>query len=87
MNDWTAVTVETSTEAVDAVSYILTDTGAAGIQIEDAADFAKLKPGRYGDEIIDPSSIPHRQTGAAVTGYFPAVFLFQSFCLASSSGF
>ena len=45
MNDWTAVTVETSTEAVDAVSYILTDTGAAGIQIEDAADFAKLQPG------------------------------------------
>ena len=72
MNDWTAVTVETSTEAVDAVSYILTDTGAAGIQIEDAADFAKLKPGRYGDEIIDPSSIPHRQTGAAVTGYYPS---------------
>lgn len=72
MNDWTAVTVETSTEAVDAVSYILTDTGAAGIQIEDAADFANFKPGRYGDEIIDPASIPHRKQGAAVTGYYPS---------------
>lgn len=71
MNDWTAVTVETSTEAVDAVSYILTDTGAEGVKIDDAADFANLKPGRYGDEIIDPKDIPHRESGAAVTGYYP----------------
>ena len=83
MNDWTAVTVETSTEAVDAVSYILTDTGAAGIQIEDAADFAKLKPGRYGDEIIDPTA----KREPRLRDIIPAMFLFQSFCLASSSGF
>lgn len=72
--DWTAITVVTSSEAVEAVSYILTNEGAQGVQIDDAADFAKLKPGRYGDhgEIIDPQEIPHRKSGAAVTGYFPA---------------
>ena len=72
--DWTAVTVITSSEAVEAVSYILTDEGAQGVQIDDAADFANLKPGKYGEhgEIVDPATIPHRTSGAAVTGYFPA---------------
>ena len=72
--DWTAVTVITSSEAVEAVSYILTNEGAQGIQIDDAADFAHLKPGRYGKhgEIVNPNTIPHRTSGAAVTGYFPA---------------
>ena len=46
--DWTAVKVITSSEAVEAVSYILTNEGAVGVQIDDAKDFANLKPGRYG---------------------------------------
>lgn len=72
--EWTAVTVTTSSEAVEAVSYILTNEGAQGVQIDDAADFAQLKPGRYGKhgEIVDPTTIPHRTSGAAVTGYFLA---------------
>lgn len=71
--DWTAIKVITSSEAVEAVSYILTDMGAQGVQIEDAADFANLHEGKYWDhgEFIDPSSIPHRKNGAAVSGYFP----------------
>ncbi|MCT3461641.1 50S ribosomal protein L11 methyltransferase [Limosilactobacillus fermentum] len=71
--NWTAIVVETSTEAVDAVSYILTDTGATGVKIDDAADYQKLKPGKYGPygEIVDPSTLPHREEGAAVTGYYP----------------
>ncbi|MBC8744899.1 50S ribosomal protein L11 methyltransferase [Lactobacillus sp. Marseille-P7033] len=71
--DWTAIKVITSSEAVEAVSYILTDEGAEGVQIEDAADFKNLHKGRYGNhgEFIDPASIPHRQSGAAVSGYFP----------------
>ena len=48
--NWTAIVVETSTEAVDAVSYILTDTGATGVKIDDAADYQKLKPGKYGPD-------------------------------------
>lgn len=71
--DWTAVTVVTTSEAVEAVSYILTDEGAQGVQIDDSADFAKLHAGRFGEhgEIIDPTEIPHRKKGAAITGYFP----------------
>lgn len=71
--DWTAITVETTNEAVEAVSYILTDVGSTGNKIDDAADFAKMKPGNYGPygEIVDPDELPHREHGAAVTGYFP----------------
>ncbi|MDM8334647.1 50S ribosomal protein L11 methyltransferase [Limosilactobacillus panis] len=71
--DWTAVKVITSSEAVEAVSYLLTNAGAQGVQIDDAADFANLHAGRYGKhgKIIDPADIPHRKQGAAVTGYFP----------------
>lgn len=71
--DWTAITVETSNEAVEAVSNLLMEAGSTGVKIDDAADFAKLRPGKYGPygEIVDPSDLPHRQTGAAVTGYFP----------------
>lgn len=71
--NWTSVTVVISSEAVEAVSYILTNEGAEGIQIDDAADFANLRPGKYGEhgEIVDPDEIPHRKQGAAVTGYFP----------------
>lgn len=43
--DWTAIKVITSSEAVEAVSYILTDMGAQGVQIEDAADFENLDEG------------------------------------------
>ena len=41
--DWTSVTVETSNEAVEAVSYILTDEGATGVKIDDAADYQNIK--------------------------------------------
>lgn len=70
---WTAIIVETTSEVVEAVSYLLTDAGANGIQVEDAADYAHLKPGKYGPygEIVDPESLKHRQSGAAITGYFP----------------
>ncbi|MBB1062796.1 50S ribosomal protein L11 methyltransferase [Limosilactobacillus fastidiosus] len=76
--DWTAIKVVSSSEAVEAVSYILTSEGAVGVQIDDAKDFANLKPGRYGKhgEIIDPEKIPHRESGAAVTGYFPQNIFF-----------
>ena len=71
--DWTAITVETTNEAVEAVSYILTDVGSTGVKIDDAADFAKLQPGKYGPygEIVNPADLPHRDHGAAVTGYYP----------------
>lgn len=73
MDEWTALSVETSSEAVEAVANLLNEAGAAGVQIEDAADFQKLTAGKYGPhgEIVDPAALPHREQGAAVTGYFP----------------
>lgn len=71
--EWTAVSVITTNEAVEAVSYILTDEGANGVQIDNAADYDHIIPGKYGKygEIVDPKTLPHREHGAAVTGYFP----------------
>lgn len=73
MDGWTALSVETSSEAVEAVANLLHEAGAAGVQIDDAADFKNLTAGKYGKygEIIDPEAIPHHQHGAAVIGYFP----------------
>lgn len=69
MDDWLAVTVETSTEAVDAVANFLMEAGAAGIQIDDAADYQKETLTATG-EWFDPTAIAHREAGAAVIGYF-----------------
>ncbi|KRM93768.1 50S ribosomal protein L11 [Lentilactobacillus senioris DSM 24302 = JCM 17472] len=71
--EWMQVAVRTSSEAVEAVANILMETGASGVAIEDAADFANIKAGKYGDhgEIVDPDSLKHIETGALVTAYFP----------------
>ena len=68
--EWTQVTVITESEAVEAVSYILDDSGATGVKIEDSKDFDHLKAGKFG-EIVAADSIPHLKTGAQVTAYFP----------------
>lgn len=70
---WTQVTVTTESEAVEAVSYLLNSLGASGVKIDDAKDFANLKPGDVGShgEIIDPQTVPHLTSGAMVTAYYP----------------
>lgn len=67
---WTEVIVQTSNEAVSAVSNILQEAGSKGVKIEDAADYKKLRAGQFG-EILDLAEIPHIETGALVTGYYP----------------
>ncbi|QMU07553.1 50S ribosomal protein L11 methyltransferase [Levilactobacillus suantsaii] len=67
---WTEVSVLTTNEAVEAVSNILQEAGASGVKIDDAADYANLKPGKYG-EVVDLNTIPHRTTGAEITAYYP----------------
>lgn len=80
--DWTAIKVVTSSEAVEAVSYILTDMGAQGVQIEDAADFENLHEGKYGDhgEFIDPSSIPHEKVVQQCLDISHKTYLFLNYC-------
>lgn len=69
MDDWIALTIDTSTEAVEAVANFLLEAGAEGVQIDDSADYAHEVITATG-EWLDPNTIPHRQTGAAVSGYF-----------------
>lgn len=69
MDDWLALTIETSTEAVEAVANFMMEADAVGIQIDDSADYQTEFKTATG-EWFDPKSIAHRTTGAAVTGYF-----------------
>ncbi|PWG00751.1 50S ribosomal protein L11 methyltransferase [Levilactobacillus bambusae] len=71
---WTELTVKTSSEAVEAVANLLMEAGATGVQIDDSADYSKLKPGRYGEhgEIVNPSELQHVGSGATVSAYYPA---------------
>lgn len=77
MNDWTALTVTTTTEAIEAVSNILMEAGAVGIQIKDGADFKKETVDAHGTW-FDPKTVPHLASGAQVIGYFdPATSLVE----------
>lgn len=67
--NWTEVSVKTASEAVEAVASILTELGAAGIQIEDANEnlnYEKADATVY----IDWDDINLPKVGAIVSGYF-----------------
>ena len=68
---WQEVIVETQTEAVEAVSNILMEAGAEGIQIEDAGDMANYEPSDA-TVWVDWDIVAHRAEGAQVAGYFAA---------------
>lgn len=70
MDQWVEIAIETSSEAVDAVANFLMAEGADGVQIEDAADFQGGQTTNARGGWFDPVSIPHRQSGAKVSGYF-----------------
>ncbi|WP_179395505.1 50S ribosomal protein L11 methyltransferase [Lacticaseibacillus absianus] len=70
MDQWFAITVETSTAAVEAVANALMTLGAGGVQIDDAADWTTASVSETGDW-FDPTTITHRTEGAGVTGFFP----------------
>lgn len=70
---WIRINVTTTNEAVEAVSAIFDDYGATGQAIDDAADYQNIKPGLYGKhgEIVDPTDLPHVQSGAVVSAFLP----------------
>ncbi|GAX02958.1 ribosomal protein L11 methyltransferase [Secundilactobacillus pentosiphilus] len=72
--DWMAVTVATTNEAVEAVSNILMEHGASGVQIDDEKDYEQLAQVDWAQkgEILNVNEIPHVKSGAKVTAYFPA---------------
>ncbi|MFC6254567.1 50S ribosomal protein L11 methyltransferase [Secundilactobacillus hailunensis] len=72
--NWIAVTVTTTNEAVEAVSNILMEHGASGVQIDDEKDYEQLSQVDWGKkgEILNVDEIPHVKSGAKITAYFPA---------------
>lgn len=66
---WQEIIVETQTEAVEAVSNILMEAGAEGIQIDDAADVNSYEPADA-TVWVDWDVVEHRESGATVAGYF-----------------
>lgn len=67
---WVEVKYETSSEAVEAVSNILIESGAQGVAIEDALDLANYQNNEFG-EIVDKEHFDFIKDGAYVMAYFP----------------
>lgn len=68
--NWQEVTVTTQSESVEAISNLLMEAGAEGIQIEDAADKDNYEPA---DETVwvEWDKLDRLESGAVVSGFFP----------------
>lgn len=66
---WTEVSISTSSEAVEAVSNILIESGAEGVQIDDSKDFEKLMQDNLDGN--DFTSVEHQNDGAKISAFFP----------------
>lgn len=67
---WNEVSVETASEAVEAVANILMEAGASGVAIEDSKDLENFQEDSFG-EVIDVEMISSLNEGAYVKAYFP----------------
>ncbi|GAB3961161.1 hypothetical protein GCM10027614_83610 [Micromonospora vulcania] len=47
--EWSEVEVHTTNEAVEPVANVLTEFGAAGVSIEDVADFLREREDKFGE--------------------------------------
>ncbi|MCQ1530868.1 50S ribosomal protein L11 methyltransferase [Lutispora saccharofermentans] len=69
--DYIEISVFTTTESSEAVSYILEDEGAAGVAIEDPNDFISLNHNKTDWDYVEPELIQAMGTDVKVKGYFP----------------
>jgi len=68
--NWQEITVTTQSESVEAISNILMEAGAEGIQIEDAADKDNYVPAD--DTVwVEWDKLDRIESGAIVSGFFP----------------
>lgn len=66
---WVEVSVQTTQEAVEAISHILHELGASGVVIEDPAELYKERENVFGElYALDPADYP--TTGVRVKAYF-----------------
>ncbi|GEP18637.1 50S ribosomal protein L11 methyltransferase [Pediococcus argentinicus] len=67
---WTEVNVNTTNEAVEAVSSMFEELGAIGVKIDDALDYENYQTTGFG-ELYELKDIPHITEGAMVSAYYP----------------
>ena len=67
---WTEIQIQTSNEALDAVSNILIEAGSQGVAIEDIQDFLNSPDDGFG-EIWALDEADFSQEGVIIKGYFP----------------
>lgn len=65
------IAILTTTEASEAVSYLLEDEGASGIAIEDPNDFILLNKNKTDWDYVEPELIESMGKDVKVKGYFP----------------
>ncbi|MDD2480533.1 MAG: 50S ribosomal protein L11 methyltransferase [Lutispora sp.] len=65
------ISVITTTEATEAVSYILEDEGASGVAIEDPNDFILMNKNKTDWDYVESELIEAMGTDVRVKGYFP----------------
>ncbi|SHI70911.1 50S ribosomal protein L11 methyltransferase [Lutispora thermophila] len=65
------ITILTTTEASEAVSFLLEDVGASGIAIEDPNDFILLNKNETAWDYVEPDLIEAMGKDVKVKGYFP----------------
>lgn len=67
---WSEISIHTSNEAIEPVSNILHEAGAAGVVIEDSFDSIKEQNGKFG-EIYELNPEDYPKEGAVIKAYFP----------------
>ncbi|HAA0649439.1 50S ribosomal protein L11 methyltransferase [Listeria innocua] len=67
--EWSEVEVHTTNEAVEPVANVLTEFGAAGVSIEDVADFLREREDKFG-EIYALKREDYPEDGVIIKAYF-----------------
>lgn len=67
--DWSEVEIHTINEAIEPVTNQLTEHGASGVSIEDAADFFKERTNQFG-EIYELAREDYPEEGVIIKAYF-----------------
>lgn len=68
--NWTEICIHTTNEAIESISYILQETGASGLVIEDPLDLVKAKEAQFGEIYeLDPQDYPDE--GVRIKTYLP----------------
>ncbi|MFU0799705.1 MAG: 50S ribosomal protein L11 methyltransferase [Xylanivirga thermophila] len=69
--DWIEITIETTSEGIEAVSQVLYEAGVSGVVIEDPADIDMLKKQETDWDYVDEDLLNNMEEHVLVRGYLP----------------